>query len=629
MTSDMTSHTTHGARTACTVSARRWWAMLLLLLALVCALGAGRGAAAQTRWVDLAGGAPGLTNDGQTRSLTWVWSPGGASISGTVDITRTGAGVHFVLAENQLDTTRAFVPGAGEYDNSAYAVSLGGAAGIRHFGSEGEIGRGPDDVAGGQFSTTVIDFRFDGSVSSPHNTILTLFDPGGSEPAADGLTRVYGPATYRFTAFYQGAPVDTSSWTVRVVDAYLPAITPDHWTWNAASGTYRLETYPSAFMAPDLSDYNFPDTLVFIDTGNTTFDRLVVTAEGLSFDTMAIGIGSANAPNLPLSLDAGWVNAQPADAVTLVLADAGAENPRAGTGVAPATSTPAAAFGLPGQPVTVRQTFTRGDAAYYDTTWACRRLDNNTVIASGTGGAGDFLMPNNVGVACSFTNTGRASLRLEKALPFGRRNPGDQFTLAIAGPGVPAAVTTTGAGRTATGTVAVATATVGSAYTFTETAAAGASLGDYGSSWRCTNTRPDGQTPGGSGTSFSVTPQAGDDLTCTLRNSVRPAADLQVRKTVSPAGARAGEVLTYTIVADNLGPDPADGAVLRDVPGKGLDCGRPSGVAVCTGAGGAACAVPSLPAATLFGTGVAITAFPVGGQVTVTLQCTVTATGLP
>lgn len=628
MTSDMTSHTSQEARTTCTGAARRVLAMLVRLLGFVCALGAANGAAAQTRWVDLAGGAPGLTNDGQTRSLTWVWAPGGASIRGTVDITRTGAGVHFVLAENQLDTTRAFEPGAGEYDSSPYAVSLGGAAGIRHFGSEGEIGRGPGDVPPGQFSTTVIDFRFDGSVTSPNNTILTLFDPGATEPDVDGV-RVFGPASYRFTAFYRGDPVDTSSWTVRVVDPYLPAVNPGHWTWDAASGTYRLERYPSASVAEDFSDYNFPDTLAFIDTDNTTFDRLVVTAEGLAFDTMAIGIGSANVPNLPITLEAGWVNAQPADAVTLVLADAGAENPRAGTGEAPASSTPAVASGLPGQQVTVRQTFTRGDAAHYDTTWTCSRLDNNTVIASGSGSAGDFLMPNSVGVACSFTNTGRASLRLEKALPFGRRNAADQFTLAIDGPGAPAAVTTTGTGRTASGAVAVATATVGAAYTFTEAGAGGASLGDYGSNWACTNTRADGQQPVGGGASFAVTPQAGDELTCTFRNSVRPAADLQVRKTANPAGTRAGEVVSYTIVADNLGPDPADGAVLRDVPGTGLDCGRPSGVAVCTGSGGAACAVPSLPAATLFGTGVAITAFPVGGQVTVTLQCTVTATGVP
>lgn len=590
----------------------------------------GREAVAQTAWVELAGGAPGLTNDGQTRSLTWLWSPGGAAISGTVDITRTGAGQHFVLAESQLDTIRAFVPGAGEYNNSPYALSLGGAAGIRQFGSEGETGRGPNDTIGGAFSTTVIDFRFDATVSAPRNTILTLFDPGAIDLGADGTSVVAGPAVYRFTAFYRGAPVDTSSWTVRVEDPYLPARPPRFWSWDAATGTYRLEQYPSASTNPDVSDYNFPDTLVFIDTQNTTFDRLVLSANGLAFDTMAIGIGSANQPQLPITLQAGWTNANPADAVALSISGSGAEAATAGSSTAPASSTPASANGLPGQPVTIRETFTRGLATHYTTGWSCRRLSDNAVFASGTGETGSFTMPNNTGVACSFTNEGRAALNLSKRLPYGRRNAGDQFSLAIAGPGAPVPVTTTGIGTGASGSVSLATATVGSPYTLTETAAGGASLGAYASGWACTNTLAGGQTPFGNGTSFSVTLVAGDNLSCSFSNSVRPAADLRVRKSVLPAGGgRPGEVLTYTLMAENLGPDPANGALLRDVPGAGLNCSTPSSVAACTGTGGAACAAPTVPVASLLGTGVAIASFPVGGQVTVTLQCTVTASGTP
>jgi uncharacterized repeat protein (TIGR01451 family) len=598
---------------------------LLAAFALVLAvLLPGRDAAAQTSWVSLAGGAPGLTNDGQTRSLTWLWSPGGASISGTVDITRTGAGVHYVLAESQLTTTRAFVPSAGEYDNSPYAVSLGGAAGILQFGSEGEIGRGPNDVPQGQMSTTVVDFRFDGTVSAPRNTLLTLFDPGGIENSFNG------PAVYRFTAFYRGAPVDTSSWTVTVVDPYLPSVTPAHWTWDAPSGTYRLTQYPSASAQPDFSDYNFPDTLVFIDTQNTTFDRVVLTAEGLAFDTMAMSIGSANRPNLPITLDAGWTNATAADAVGLAIAGAGAETATAGTSVAPGSSTAASANGLPGQTVTIRETFTRGLASSYTIVWSCRRISNNTVFASGTGETGSFTMPTDSGVACSFSNEGRASLGLAKRLPYGRRNPTDQFGLAIAGPGAPAPVTTTGLGNTVGGSLGVATATVGSAYTLTETAVGSTNLAEYASGWACSNLLAGGQTPSGNGTSFSVTLVAGDNLSCAFSNSVRPAADLRVRKSVLPAsGGRPGEVLSYTLVADNLGPDPANGALLRDVPGAGLNCSAPSSTASCTGTGGAACAAPTVPVASLLGTGVAIASFPVGGQITVTLQCTVTATGAP
>lgn len=598
--------------------------LLVAFALLLAVLLPGREAAAQTSWVSLAGGAPGLTNDGQTRTLTWLWAPGGASISGTVDITRTGAGVHYVLAESQLTTTRAFVPSAGEYDNSPYAVSLGGAAGIMQFGSEGEIGRGPNDVPAGQFSTTVVDFRFDGTVSAPRNTLLTLFDPGAIQLG------VAGPAVYRFTAFYRGAPVDTSSWTVTVVDPYLPSVTPVNWTWDAPSGTYRLSQYPSASVQPGFADYNFPDTLVFIDTQNTTFDRVVLTAEGLAFDTMAMSIGSANRPNLPITLDAGWTNATVADAVGLAIAGAGAEIATAGSSVAPGSSTAAAANGLPGQTVTIRENFTRGLAGNYDIAWSCRRIGTTTVFASGTGAVGSFTMPADSGAACSFTNTGRAALSLVKRVPYGRRNPTDQFGLAIVGPGAPAPVTTTGLGNTVGGSLSLATATVGSAYTLTESAAASTSLSEYASGWSCSNTLAGGQAPFGDGTSFSVTLVAGDNLSCSFTNSVRPAADLRVRKTVAPAsGGRPGEVLTYTLVAENLGPDPANGALLRDVPGAGLDCSTPSSVAACTGTGGAACAAPTVPVASLLGTGVAIASFPVGGQVTVALQCTVTATGTP
>lgn len=596
--------------------------LVLLVLLLAITLGNGHDAHAQTTsWVTLAGGDPGLTNDGETRNLTWLWAPGGASISGTVDVARSGAGVHFVFAESHLDTILLAGGANAPYDNSPYATSLGGAAGILQFGSMGEIGRGPNDAPNGSMSTTVIDFRFDGTVTSPDNTILALFDPGAQDLDITGTSVVTGPAEYRFTAFYRGVPVDTSTWTVRVEDPYLPAGTPASWSWNAATGVYRVEIYPSS-----TGGVNFPDTVVFIDTNNVTFDRLVLTATGLARDSLGVAIGSANRPNLPITLDAAWTNATAVDAVGLTITGAGAETASAGSAVAPASSTAASANGVLNQLVTIRETFTRGDAADYTITWSCRRLSNNTAFASGTGTSGQFTMPTDSGVACSFTNTGRATLQLQKRLPFGRRVGSDQFTLAIAGPGAPAAVSTSGTGTAATGSVSVGTATVGGSYTFTEAAAAGANLADYGSNWSCTNTRSNGQTPSGHGTSFSLTPVAGDELVCSFNNSVRPAADLQVRKAVNPAGGRTGEVLTYTLTAQNLGPDPANGTLLRDVPGAGLDCSRPASTAICTAGGGAACPAPTVSAASLMGSGIILPVMPVGGSVSLSLQCTVTAT---
>lgn len=121
---------------------------------------------------------------------------------------------------------------------------------------------------------------------------------------------------------------------------------------------------------------------------------------------------------------------------------------------------------------------------------------------------------------CTFTNTRVPTvIRLQKALPNGRLIATDQFRLAITGTDAPAAVTTTGAGTAATGSVTHATPTPGASYTLSETLVGTTPLTSYVTTWACTNTRPGGQTPSGTGTSFSLTPAAGDDLTCTFTNT--------------------------------------------------------------------------------------------------------------
>ncbi|MBD9470841.1 GEVED domain-containing protein [Pseudoxanthomonas sp. PXM01] len=134
----------------------------------------------------------------------------------------------------------------------------------------------------------------------------------------------------------------------------------------------------------------------------------------------------------------------------------------------------------------------------------------------------------NADVTCTFTNARQATLRLQKSLPNGRVVAGNQFTLSITGTGAPAAVTTTGTGTTANGTVTHSSATAGSVYTLSETAAGSPATlpANYTTTYSCTNARAGGQTPSGSGTSFTVTPVAGDDLTCTFANTARPANPL-------------------------------------------------------------------------------------------------------
>ncbi|MDR7067508.1 putative repeat protein (TIGR01451 family) [Pseudoxanthomonas japonensis] len=340
-------------------------------------------------------------------------------------------------------------------------------------------------------------------------------------------------------------------------------------------------------------------------------------------------------------------------------------------------------------------------------------------------------------LTCTFTNA-RTTLRLQKALPGGRAQAADQFTLSIAGVGAPAPVTTTGSGTTANGLVTHATPTAGSTYTLSESAAGGALLGNYTTSYACTNTRTGGQTPSGIGTTFNVVPVAGDDLTCTFSNAARPRvtirktsvngtgsftfsgsngianqtlvttvagtpvsgavqmltaantattitegtlppnylltdiactglptggtatpnlasrqvvlnaaatvaganvictftntlqqADIQVMKTATPNPTLSGGVVTYTLQVTNNGPVAAPGTVVTDIPGAGLNCTTPSTTFTCAATGGATCPSATVPVSTLLGTGLVIPTLPVNGQVTATLQCTVTATGQP
>ncbi len=236
-----------------------------------------------------------------------------------------------------------------------------------------------------------------------------------------------------------------------------------------------------------------------------------------------------------------------------------------------------------------------------------------------------------VSFTCTFTNTRLPILRLQKALPSGRFVATDQFALTIAGTGGPATVTTTGAGTTATGVATLSPGALGAVYTLSEAGAAGAVLTNYATIWACTNALTGGQTPSGSGTSFSVTAVAGDDLTCTLTNTRNNQADLRVTKTNTPGvngevdqaadTVVSGAAANYSIVVTNLGPDAADGSVLGDPVPTGLTCTTAS----CTAAGGAACPVATGAAlvAALQGAGATIPTLPNGGSVTVTLTCTV------
>lgn len=281
----------------------------------------------------------------------------------------------------------------------------------------------------------------------------------------------------------------------------------------------------------------------------------------------------------------------------------------------------------------LRDTMAAGSASTlagaYTTAIACTR-NGVAFTPAGASPTWNVTAAANNQIVCTITNTARPILRLSKELPDGRLQASDQFALAIAGTGAGAgaSVTTTGATTAPTQVAIVSPATAAASYTFSEAGAGGANLADYTTTYTCTNARSGGSAPSGSATSFTFTPVAGDQLSCIFRNVRIPRTDLSVTKAASPTTAVSGSVVTYTVTANNPGPSAADGMVIRDTPGAGLDCADPVTTAACSASGGASCPGATVPVAALTGgTGVAIPTLPAGGQVVLTLQCRVTATG--
>ena len=137
---------------------------------------------------------------------------------------------------------------------------------------------------------------------------------------------------------------------------------------------------------------------------------------------------------------------------------------------------------------------------------------------------------------------------------------------------------------------------------------------------------------GGVTNTASVTLPTGINDTVAANNSSSVATavgvtNLSISKTDGVTSVTAGSTTSYTIVVSNNGPTAADGARIYDPVVTGLSC---TAAPVCIASGAAACPA-GLTAAQLQNTsaptGVAIPTFGSGSSITVTLACSVTATG--
>lgn len=224
-------------------------------------------------------------------------------------------------------------------------------------------------------------------------------------------------------------------------------------------------------------------------------------------------------------------------------------------------------------------------------------------------------------IKCTFRNSKQPVIRLQKALPAARVGAGDQFQLGIAGGASTLQATTSGSGSQVTSAaLALSPAALGQAYTLSETAAGTTVLTNYTSTWACSNALSGGQAPSGSGSSFSLTPVAGDDLTCVFSNQGTQRAELSISKSNGVSQVVRGQSFDYQIVVTNGGPSAADGAVVRDPAVQGLGC---SAVSCAVSSGAAQCpAAGSVTVAALqSSTGISLPALPANSAVTLTLTC--------
>ncbi len=172
-----------------------------------------------------------------------------------------------------------------------------------------------------------------------------------------------------------------------------------------------------------------------------------------------------------------------------------------------------------------------------------------TVLPSGAGTSFTVTPQAGDAITCTYSNSPTPpTLTLAKSVS-SRWNAADQFTVAIKnGATTTASATTSGTGTSAT--TAATAVTAGTTYTLTEAMAAGSSstLADYTGSIACTNaTTGTGTTlPSGTGTSFSITPAAGDAITCTITNA--PGPHLTLLKSV---GSRVVAADQFTVAVKN------------------------------------------------------------------------------
>jgi len=286
------------------------------------------------------------------------------------------------------------------------------------------------------------------------------------------------------------------------------------------------------------------------DPSTSSYPTSTTAAACTALNTPTAGCATDSVPVVPSATltVVSSVNARAAstDQFTVGISNGGPSATTAGT----ATSVSTAGFAVtPGTSYVLSETAAgTTNLARYTTSYACTNATaGGTAVAPGTGTTLTLTPQAGDAITCTFTNTPIAPrLTLAKSI-VSRALASDQFTVAISNGG-PSASTT---GTSMTASTTVFTATAGTSYTLSESVLAGANLSRYTSSYSCSNAGVAGTVmPSGTGTSFSLAPQAGDNISCTFSNTA-----IAPRLTVNTVVA--GRLLStdqFTVGISNGGP---------------------------------------------------------------------------
>lgn len=220
----------------------------------------------------------------------------------------------------------------------------------------------------------------------------------------------------------------------------------------------------------------------------------------------------------------------------------------------------------------------------------------------------------------------------------GRIDPADSFDISVVGStgSVMGSGTTGVAGSATTGALNVL---AGGTFTLTEAATSGSptDLSNYVNSWSCTNANAASATPlpSGTGVSKTVSPVAGDDITCTVTNTAK-AVSIALLKSAGTATdvngngiVDVGDTIPYTFTVTNSGSATVENVGVSDPKLGPVTCAAGSLASgadlVCTSADPYTVTAADEAAGAVLNSATA-SASPLGSTVTVTSAPSTTST---